>query len=59
MGLNEACELNFMIPGNTKFSPDRFFGLIKRKYRRTNLSSLAEIAKVVETSTAGGQNKAY
>ena len=59
MGLNEACELNIMIPGHTKFGPDRFFGLIKRKYRRTNLSSLAEIAKVVETSTAGGQNKAY
>ena len=31
--LNHSCELNFMIPGHTKFSPDRgFFGLIKRKY---------------------------
>ena len=33
--LNHSCELNFMIPGHTKFGPDRFFGLIKRKYRRT------------------------
>ena len=28
VGLNKSCELNFMIPGHTKFSPDRFFGLI-------------------------------
>ena len=48
-----------MLPGHTKFSPDRFFGLIKRNYRRTNVSSLAEIVKVVEESTQGGQNKAF
>ena len=59
VGLNKSCELNFMIPGHTKFSPDRFFGLIKRKYRCTRLSSLAEIAEVVEGSTSGGQNRAY
>ena len=57
--MNASCELSFMIPGHTKFSPDRFFGLIKRKYRKTRLSSLSEIAKVVEESTRGGQNRAY
>ena len=25
-GLSTSCELSFMIPGHTKFSPDRFFG---------------------------------
>ena len=59
VGLNHSCELNFMIPGHTKFSPDRFFGLIKRKYRHTNVSSLIEIAEVVKTSTTGGNNKVY
>lgn len=59
VGLNHSCELNFMIPGHTKFTPDRFFGLIKRNYRRTNLSSLVEIAEVVRTSTAASNNKVY
>ena len=58
-GRSKSCELNFMLPGHTKFSPDRFFGLIKRNYRRTDVSSLAEIVKVVEESTQGGQNKAF
>ena len=57
-GLSKSCELSFMIPGHTKFSPDRFFGLIKRKYRHTDVSSLAEISKLVEESTKGGQNRA-
>ena len=57
VGLNHSCELNFMIPGHTKFSPDRFFSLIKRRYRHTNVSSLIEIAEVVKTSTTGGNNK--
>ena len=58
-GLSKACELNFMIPGHTRFSPDHFFGLIKRKFRRSKVSSLFQIAEVVESSTTGGQNKAY
>ena len=59
VGLSKACELSFMIPGHTRFSPDRFFGLIKRKFRRSKVSSLTQIAEVVESSTTGGQNKAY
>ena len=31
VGLSKSCELSFMIPGHTWFSPGRFFGLIKRK----------------------------
>ena len=58
MGLNHSCEINFMIPGHTTFSPDRFFGLIKTKYRHMNVSSLIEIAEV-KTSTTGGNNKVY
>ena len=58
-GLSEECELSFMIPGHTRFSPDRFFGLIKRRFRRSKVSSLSQIVEVVESSTTGGQNKAY
>ena len=48
-----------MIPGHARFSPDRFFGLIKRKFRKSKVSSLSQIAEVVESLTTGGQNKAY
>ena len=53
VGLKKTCELSFMLPGHTCFSPDRFFGLIKKKYRRTDVSGI-ELAKVVEESTQGG-----
>ena len=47
-----------MIAGHTKFSPDRFFGLIKKSYRKTSVSTLYDIEKVVNASTTGGQNTA-
>ena len=47
-----------MIPSHTRFSPDRFFALIKRRFRRSKVSSLSQIAEVVESSTTG-QNQAY
>ena len=59
VGLNKSCELNFMLVGHTRFSPDRFFGLIKRKYRRTRVSSLKEIVEVVESSTTCLKNLVY
>lgn len=48
-----------MIPGHTKFSPDRFFGMVKRKFRRTRVDSLNQLSGVVNTSTLGRQNDAY
>ncbi len=45
-----------MIAGHTKFSPDRFFGLVKKAYRRTSVSTLTDIEQVVRNSTTGGQN---
>lgn len=59
VGLSKACGLSFMIPGHARFSPDRFFGLIKRRFRRSKVSSLSQITEVVESSTTGGQKKAY
>jgi len=59
VGLNKSCNLNFMLVGHTRFSPDCYFGLIKRKYRRTRVSSLKEIVEVVEHSTTCLKNAVY
>ena len=37
---------------HTKFSPDACFGLIKRKFRRTDVSSLDDLARVFNESAA-------
>ena len=42
--------------GHTKFAPDWCFGLVKRRYRRTFVSSLQEIVGVVDSSTQKGIN---
>ena len=51
-GLHHSIGLHFMITGHTKFSPDACFGLIKRKFRRTDVSSLDDLARVVNESAA-------
>ena len=58
MGLHETISLNFLIAGHTKFVQDWCFGLIKKKFRRTQVSCLNDIAKVVTASTPSGCNKA-
>ena len=50
VGLNEEITLSFLLTGHTKFSPDWCFGLQKRKFRRTKVGCLEDIAQVVETS---------
>ena len=42
--------LIFMLVGHTKFAPDWCFGLFKQQYRHTFVSSLDDIADVVNTS---------
>ena len=51
-GLHQTISLHFMITGHTKFSPDACFGLVKRKFRKTDVSSLDDLARVVEESAA-------
>ena len=48
-------ELSFMIVGHTKFSPDRFFSMFKKLFRRSSVSTLAEVVSVAERSTTSGQ----
>ena len=42
--------MSFMLVGHTKFSPDWCFGLLKQRYRRTFVSSLQDVADVVNSS---------
>ena len=49
-GLHHTIDLHFMITGHSNFSPDACFGLIKRKFRKTDVSSLDDLAQVVEQS---------
>lgn len=56
-GKHTSCSIHFMIPGHTRFSPDQYFGLIKRKYRKTRVSSVEQLSKVVTDSTLTGANE--
>ena len=55
-GNNETIQLSFMIVGHTKFAPDRFFGMVKKNYKRTFVSTLDDIQNVVKKSMLSGQN---
>ena len=48
----KSITMSFLPAGNTKFSPDWCFGLVKQKFRKTEVGCLNEIAKVVEESAS-------
>ena len=53
---------NFLVAGYSavapKFGPDRCFGMIEKSYKLTYLSSIYELASLVEKSSTTGNNKA-
>src|SRR6185312_6854427 len=57
-GYYESIELNFMVPGHTKFKCDGSFGLIKKIYRKTTVDCGDYIVEVVKKSSTAGLNKA-
>jgi hypothetical protein len=57
-GYYESIELNFMIPGHTKFKCDGSFGLIKRLYRKSTVDCVDHVTEVVKKSSIKGLNKA-
>ncbi len=57
-GYYESIELNFMIPGHTKFKCDGSFGLIKKFYRKTTVDCVDHVVDVVKRSSIAGLNKA-
>ena len=50
VGLNQLITLLFLPAGHTKFSPDWCFGLIKQRFRRTEVGCVRDIVNVVEQS---------
>jgi len=52
IGLHKSITLNFLITGHTKFAPDWCFGLLKKAFRRHAVSSLQEMASVVNGSAS-------
>ncbi|CAG8779850.1 862_t:CDS:2, partial [Ambispora leptoticha] len=57
-GYYESVELNFMVPGHTKFKCDGSFGLIKKLYRKMTVDCVDHIVEVVKKSSTAGLNKA-
>lgn len=56
-GLNESITLSFLPVGHTKFSCDWAFGLLKKKFRKSKVSSLTQLENVVKSSTPSGLNQ--
>ena len=53
-GQHDRIELNFMLPGHTKFRPDSYFGLFKKHYhRQDHVDNMADLADCVQQC---GQN---
>ena len=48
---HKAIQISFMLPGHTKFAPDRFFGLFKQKFRRCQVETMMDVVQVVQSST--------
>ena len=55
-GRQKSIQLSFMLAGHTKFAPDRFFGLIKKVYRRTRVDTMQCLVRVVNNSTVTNGN---
>ena len=58
MNLHNTILNSFLIAGHTKFGPDHCFGRIKKSYKLTYVSSIYELASLVEKSSTTGNNKA-
>jgi hypothetical protein len=57
-GYYESIELNFMVPGHTKFKCDGSFGLIKRLYHNTRVDCIDHMVEMVKSSSISRLNKA-
>ena len=58
MLLHQTITYSSLIAGHTKFGPDRCFGLIKKVFKVTHISSIYEFTQLVDTSSSVGVNKA-
>ena len=52
-GQHDRIELNYMLPGHTKFCPDSYFGLFKHYRRQDHVDNMADLVDCVQQC---GQN---
>jgi hypothetical protein len=45
-----------MLVGHTKFSPDAYFGLLKKQYRRSRIYTYRQLIDIINSSTVKGCN---
>ena len=57
-GLHMEISINFMPAGHTKFAPDWCFGLLKKRFRVSEVHCLKDLVIVVNSSTQKGINRA-
>eukprot|EP00835_Amoeboradix_gromovi_P005456 NODE_513_length_7367_cov_0.288663.p2 type:complete len:206 gc:universal NODE_513_length_7367_cov_0.288663:5418-4801(-) len=50
-GVCESIQLTFMIKFHTKFSPDSYFGHIKKKFYSQDVYTVSQVKEVVESSS--------
>ena len=55
-GLHHRVPLHFLIAEHTKFAPDCCFGLLKKAFRLTPVSSLQELGTRIQSSTQKSVN---
>ena len=51
-GLHEAITVSFMIAGHTRCLEDGHFGLLMRRYRRSDVKSMQQLAVTVDEYAA-------
>jgi hypothetical protein len=56
-GKHQSINLSFMLVGHTKFAPDGYFGLIKKKYRRSKVYTHDQLVNIINNSTNSGYNE--
>lgn len=54
--MNKSIELNFLLTGHTKFSPDRNFGIIKSKFSKSNVDCHEDFLEVIKNSSPNNIN---
>ena len=50
-GFNKVIKIMFLPVGNTKFAPDAGFGMIKAKFRRSQICTVSEMCQCITDST--------
>ena len=56
IGSHRRIDWSFMLVGHTKFSPDAYFGLLKKRYRRSNVYTYGQMIDVINSSTEKARN---